>query len=199
MTLLSAINEVADVVGLSRFSSVIGSDDENAQTMTALAKQAGEEITRRVDWQQMLKSYTISASPSALPSDYQRLIPGSAVRLSTGYPIRAVTNGSQWAVVTLINSPNSFFFIQSNQISIAPWIIPSSAVMDYVSKNWIQGVGDPVSNWTADDNTVLFPEILLVKNVMWRWKRKNGLPYEDDLAEFEAELTNEIKADRGAM
>lgn len=199
MTLLTAINEVADTVGLSRFTSVIGSEDENAQTMVALAKQAGEEITRRVDWQQMLKSYTITLAPSPIPNDYQRLIPGSPIRLANGYPVRPVTNGSQWAVVTLINSPNSFFFIQSNQINIWPWDLSSGAVMDYVSKNWIKNVNVTVSEWAADDNTVLFPEILLVKNITWRWKRKNGLPFEDNLAEFEAELINEIKADRGAM
>lgn len=51
---------------------------------------------------------------------------------------------------------------------------------------------------TADDDTTLFPERLLVKGVIWRWKRQKGLPYEDNLAEFEADLVQEINADRGA-
>lgn len=51
---------------------------------------------------------------------------------------------------------------------------------------------------TADDDRTLFPERLLAKGILWRWKRQKGLPFDDSLAEFEADLLQEINADRGA-
>lgn len=80
---------------------------------------------------------------------------------------------------------------------------PASAgpgtIIDYVSKNWV--LGDPFEQrdtLKADDDRPLFAERLLAKGILWRWKRQKGLAYDDSLAEFEADLIQEINADRGA-
>lgn len=198
MTLLSAINEVCDVVSLSQFETVYGSSEPNAETMVALAQEAGDEIARRVDWQQMLKQHTCSASPENFPSDYQRLTPGGGIRTSTGIFARPVNNSGQWSVISVVPSTQPYYFIKANQFLFSPADSAVDAVIDYVSKNWI--LNDPAgeaATWAADDDTTLFPERLLVKGIVWRWKRQKGLAYEDNLAEFEADLVQEINADRG--
>ncbi len=198
MTLLSAINEVCDVVSLDQFESVYGSNDPNAQTMVALAQEAGDEIARRADWQRMLATHTAAASPENLPEDYQRMTPGGAVRTATGDFFRPITNSSQWAVIVGIPSAQPYFFVRGQQILFSPAASAVGAVIEYLSKFWVlhdpEGPGDTLS---ADDDTPLFPERLLVKGIIWRWKRQKGLPYEDNLAEFEAGLVQEINADRG--
>lgn len=197
MTLLTAINEVCDVVSLDRFASVYGSTDPNAQTMVALAQEAGDEIARRGDWQKTLKSLTVTASPESFPANFQRLTPGGAVRKSDGTFIRPVTNSGQWAVIVGVPSTTPYFFMKGGQFLFSPASAAVSAVIDYVSKNWIINGSTEKAAFGADDDTTLFPERLLVKGVIWRWKRQKGLPFDDSLAEFEADLTQEINADRG--
>ncbi|MDX0651744.1 hypothetical protein GOD34_13250 [Sinorhizobium medicae] len=199
MTLLSAINQACDVVALSQFENVYGSSEPNAQTMVALAQEAGDEIARRVDWQKLLKSLTVTSSPENFPSNFQRLVPGGAVRTSAGVFVRPVSNSGQWAVIVGVPSTTAYFFMKGGQFLFSPASAAVSAVIDYVSKNWI--LNDPAgeaSTWAADDDTTLFPERLLVKGIIWRWKRQKGLAFEDNLAEFEADLEQEINADRGA-
>ncbi|MBD9592686.1 hypothetical protein IB270_07565 [Ensifer sp. ENS05] len=199
MTLLSAINEVCDVVSLDRFASVYGSVNPNAQTMVALAQEAGDEIARRGDWQKMLKTATAVSSPMTIPTDYERMTPGGAVRTSAGDFVRPITNSSQWAVIVGVPSAQPYFFIKAGQVLFSPASAGAGAIVDYVSRNWImKNVGGDASAWTADDDATLFPERLLVKGVMWRWKRQKGLPFDDVLAEFEADLVQELNADRGA-
>ncbi|MQV46535.1 hypothetical protein [Sinorhizobium medicae] len=199
MTLLSAINQVCDIVSLSQFDSVYGSDEPNAQTMVAMAQEAGDEIARRADWQKTLKSHTAAASPENLPTEFQRLTPGGSVRTSAGAFVRPVTNSGQWAVIVGIPSTQPYFFIKAGQMLFSPASAAASAVIDYVSKNWVlNDPAGPQATFAADDDTTLFPERLLVKGVIWRWKRQKGLAYEDNLAEFEADLAQEINADRGA-
>ncbi|UDF30045.1 UNVERIFIED_ORG: hypothetical protein LHK14_01615 [Roseateles sp. XES5] len=198
MTLLTAINAVCDVVSLDRFDSVYGADDPNALTMLAMAKEAGEEIARRADWQALLKSVSLVGSPANLPADYERLVPGGAVRTTAGDFVRIVTNSGQWAVISAASPATPCFFVRAGRIEIAPPAVAVGAAVDYVSKNWI--VTDPyaeVADWTADDDTTLFAERLLEKGILWRWRRQKGLPYEDSLAEFEADLQHAIDADRG--
>uniref|UniRef100_UPI003F4944C0 phage adaptor protein n=1 Tax=Ensifer adhaerens TaxID=106592 RepID=UPI003F4944C0 len=198
MTLLTAVNEVCDVVSLDQFASVYGSDDPNAQTMVALAQEAGDEIARRADWQRMLATHTAAGSPENLPTDYQRMTPGGAVRASTGDFFRPVTNSSQWAVIVGIPSIQPYFFVKGQQILFSPAASAAGAMVEYVSKNWValdpSGAG---STFASDGDTTLFPERLLIKGITWRWKRQKGLAYEDELAEFEADLVQEINADRG--
>lgn len=200
MTLLSAINRVCDIVSLSQFDSVYGSDEPNAQTMVAFAQEAGDEIARRADWQKLLKSHAAAASPETLPGDFQRLTPGGPVRTAAGVFVRPVTNSGQWAVIAGIPSATPYFFISGGQMLFSPAPAAASAVIDYVSKNWVLHDPDGThASFTADDDTTLFPERLLVKGIVWRWKRQKGLAYEDNLAEFEADLAQEINADRGAQ
>ncbi|MDW9786795.1 hypothetical protein GOB29_19650 [Sinorhizobium meliloti] len=199
MSLLSAINQVCDVVSLSQFDNVYGSDEPNAQTMVALAQEAGDEIARRADWQKTLKFHTAAASPENLPTDFQRLTPGGSVRKSDGTFVRPITNSGQWAVIVGIPSTTPYFFIKGGQVLFSPASAAVGAVIDYVSNNWILNDPDgPKPTFAADDDTTLFPERLLVKGIIWRWKRQKGLAYEDNLAEFEADLAQEINADRGA-
>lgn len=199
MTLISAINEVCDVVSLDRFDSVYGSNDPNAQTMVALAQEAGDEISRRSDWQRMLKQHFVLTLPQGLPMDYQRLTPGGAVRTATGSFFRPITNSSQWAVIAAAAPAQPYFFIRDNQLLLSPASAGPGAIVDYVSRNWV--LGDPFEErdtLKADDDRPLFAERLLAKGIVWRWKRQKGLPYDDSLAEFEADLIQEINADRGA-
>lgn len=199
MTLISAINEVCDIVSLDRFDSVYGSNDPNAQTMVALAQEAGEEISRRGDWQRMLKQHVVLALPPSLPADYQRLTPGGAIRTATGGFFRPITNGSQWAVIAAAMSEQPYFLIKGDKIHLSPASAGMGALIDYVSRNWV--LGDPFEErdtLKADDDRPLFAERLLSKGILWRWKRQKGLPYDDSLAEFEADLIQEINADRGA-
>ncbi len=199
MSLLTAINAVADTVSLDRFESVYGSGDPNAQTMIVMAKEAGDEIARRVDWQTMLKTSTVLHNPHALPKDFQRLIPGGAVRTLNGTFCRAITSGSQWNVIAGSGSLQPFFFLRSDVMQFSPPAIAPGASVEYVTKNWI--IGDPYAEkdeFSSDGDTTAFPERLLTKGVIWRWKRQKGLAYEDELAEFEADLAQEVAADRGA-
>jgi len=198
MTLLSVINEACDIVSLDRFDSVYGTSDPNAQTMVALAQEAGGEIARRGDWRRMLKTLVISASPELLPSDYQRLAPGGAVRMTDGRCFRLVTSEAQWAVIAAVASAEPYCHLRGKEMLLLPAASAGGATVDYFSKNWV--IGDPYEErdvFRADDDTTLFPERLLAKGLIWRWKRQKGLPFEDNLAEFEADLLQEINADRG--
>lgn len=198
MTLLTAINDVCNVVGLDTFTAIYGQDYSSAMTMLELANQAGDEISRRVDWQRMLKTDTSSSSPHNLPSDFERFIEGSAIRSSGGEFLRPVTNSGLWAIIQAASSTTPYYFVKGNSVYFSPTSTAASATLEYVSKNWVlTSSATEAAGFTADDDTTLFPERLLTKNVIWRWKRQQGLAYDDTLAEFEADLQQEINADRG--
>ncbi len=198
MSLITAVNDACDVVSLDQFDTVYGNNNPNAQTMLQFAQQAGEEIARRVDWERTLKTATVPTSPYALDEDFQRLIAGGAITTAGGEFVRPVLNGSEWTVINKVPSSQPYCFIRGGKILFAPASAGIGASIDYVSKNWIKAGSDENAAFTADDNTLLFPDRLLTMGLIWRWKRQKGLTYDDQLAEFEATLAFEIAADRGS-
>lgn len=199
MTLLSAINEVCDVVKLDRFLSIYGTDDPNAQTMVTLANEAGREIARRGDWQRMLKTTGVTATPSTLPADFSRMNPGGPLYSLTFGFVRPVLNAAQWKLLGASPSTTPFYRINEGELEILPAGAASDAELGYVSKNWaLSNVGAEADTFQADDDTTLFPEDLLILNVLWRWKRQKGVGYSDELSEFEATFEQRLAADRGA-
>lgn len=198
MTILSAINGVCDVVSLDRFDTVFGNANPNAQTMIEFTQEAGEEIGRRGDWNRMLKTATVDGSPYPLPEDFQRLVNGGGIALVGGDFARPVMNAGEWSVIKTVPSSRTFFYMRDGRVEFSPVASNEGAVMNYVSKNWLLDGNDERATITSDDNKTLIPERLLTKGVIWRWRRQKGLSYEDQLAEFEADLAMELAADRGA-
>ena len=199
MSLLSAVNEVADLVSLDRFNAVAGSGGDDARTMLTIAQQAGEEIAHRVDWNRLLKTATIAAVPYTLPEDYHRPVAGSMIVTALGQLARPVTNSGQWAVLEQVGSTQPYYYRSAGTIAIVPTSAGVNARLNYVSGHFVASANgtDFRPAFSADDDTTVFNEDLLVKNMAWRWKRQKGLDYTDDLAEFEAMLQSEINADRG--
>jgi hypothetical protein len=91
MSLLTATNEVADLVSLDRFTAIAGSGSDDARTMMAIAQEAGEEVAHRVDWNSLIKAADIAAVPYTMPEDYHRPIPGSMIVTALGVLARPVT------------------------------------------------------------------------------------------------------------
>ncbi|WP_273794159.1 hypothetical protein [Brucella intermedia] len=197
MTILSAINAVCDVVSLDRFDTVVGNSDPNALTMLELAQEAGEEIIRRGDWGRGIKTVATTNNPFPLPEDFQRVYIGGAVMLADGSFSRPVINMSDWLAVRAVESSQPFFFVSGGKISFSPVASYQGGTLIYVSENWIRDGGDEKAIITKDDNTTFFPDRLLTKDIIWRWRRQKGMSYEDQQAEFEADFAIELAADQG--
>lgn len=197
MTIKDVINNVCDVISRDRFDTVYSNED--AQVLMRLAKAGGDEIARRVDWSKMLKSATLGGSPAPIPADFQRLIPGAGVTTAAGDMVRPVTNGAQWAVLSRVATTQPYFFEGNGVFTFQPASAGSGAQILYISKNWVKSGSTEKDTFSSDGDELVFPERLLEKNIIWRWRRNKGLVYDDNLAEFEADLVQEIKADRGAQ
>ncbi|WP_333947592.1 hypothetical protein [Candidatus Liberibacter brunswickensis] len=70
--------------------------------------------------------------------------------------------------------------------------VNSSSIFRYFSKNWIVGNNKKSKNIISEDeDTTLLPEDLLIKNVIWRWRRAQGLSFSDYLREFDTAIDME--------
>lgn len=197
MTAETVLTNVLLEIGIDNPSAQLTSSDFSIRQIKAMMNAAGKDIARRAEWSRLYKTFSIAGglSESVLPSDFQEMAEKGAVRLNKAgfYPVRPVIAPEQWAFLTARPSTQPYYHLAAGKILFSPALDDDGAIVRYVSKNWVEGKPEITQN---GDN-LLVPERLVEKGTIWRWKRQKGLPYDDILAEFEADLMTEIAADRG--
>jgi hypothetical protein len=185
-------------IGLEKTGPQIGSNDFDIAQIREYLNQAGEDISKRAEWQGLYKTETVAGGVSShdLPADFQEMGERGAVYLNkAGFaPVRVVIDPTSWAFISRRSSAQPYCHLSGGKLHFTPALDADGAAFTYVSKNWVVS-GASVVSQNAD--TFHIPERLLKSGILWRWFRDKGMPFEDHLNEFEADLVQEIKANRG--
>jgi hypothetical protein len=209
MSVLTAINEACPDLGLAKLRTIIGADDLTASKLLDIAHDAGDDIARRGDWSQMLSATAITVAPWQLPADFGRLIPGGAVNVIAPafQRVRGPLSSDQMASITsgaFGASSRMYYAFQNGAMVFSRALAVGETVgIQWVRRAWIFGVsgaglgGTPKQRATDDGDYCLFPERLLSRAIVWRFRRETGLNYQDQMAEWEADLAMELRQDRG--
>lgn len=197
MTIETILPWVMSECGLDVSAPDITSNDYQMRQIAALMNAAGKDINTRTEWSKATKVNSIpeGVTSTTLPVDYQEMAGAGAITLVNSYGMfRPVTDETMWQFLSQNTPTTPYYHIRDGSIHFTTAIATGGAEMIYISKNWL-GTKSEISD-NAD--TPIFPEALLARGTIWRWRRQKGLPYEDLMAEFEADLEAAIQADRGA-
>jgi hypothetical protein len=108
MTLLTIVQEAAGSLNQPVPSTVFGSTSGDAVLWRNLAQREGRDLSGRHDWQALIVQQTwtstaTQAQTSALPSDYDHMVPDVVIWDRTGkYPYQGPTSSQDWQ--TLVSS-----------------------------------------------------------------------------------------------
>lgn len=194
----SILNKILCTLNLSKSNPQISGIDSDIMQLKCFINQAGVEACSRARWQKLLKKAVTGGNITqfVLPNDYQQMPEVSSVFLNkpTYNAVRQVNETVLWGFLRANPSNIPYYYIADNKIEFSPQIDGDGVVIDYYSKNWV--VGDKVEI-TQNSEESLIPDVVIEKGAIWRWKREKGLPYSDEMAEFEAVLASENGASRG--
>ncbi len=196
MSIGDILPEILAECNIDRVIPAINDGTFEMRQITAFMNAAGREINARVEWARGAASFTVENVTSALlPADFQELSESGPVVVGPYEyrPARIVTSPELWQLLQRQPSRQNYFRLDGASIVFAPPIGAEGATVRYQSKNWLVGK-DGV---TLNSDVTIFPERLLARSTIYRWKRSKGLPYEDVMNEFEADLATAAKADRG--
>lgn len=189
MTAESAILNVLPELGLD-FPSINLSDGSfQSRQLLSLINATGRDVSGRGEWSRLFRSFTANGNTD-LPDDFMRLTESGAV-WADDVPVRVVVAPEQWALLLRFPSAQPYCHITEGQIRFVNMVGP--AIIRYVSRNWA-GNKDQV---TENGDTFVFPDRVMETGVVYRWRRQKGLPYDDQIAEHEAEIESALRADRG--
>lgn len=208
MTLLSVVQDAWTRLGIEDDtpSAVVSSSDTSVKILRALLTHEGKELAARGNWQRLVKERAITSTATqtqagAIPADYSRMISGTAWNYTENEPLLGPLDATEWQTLAagVVGPPDLWFRLRGNNFMLLP--TPSAGLdirFEYVSLFWVDtdadGVGD-AATFAADTETFLLGEELLTLGLMWRWLKRNRLPYADEFAEYTVQVQQELARD----
>lgn len=200
MTAESVLKSVLYEVGVEKSSPNIGASDFDVSQIREYMNQAGKDIARRAEWSGLYKTDTVAGSVSShdLPDDFQEMGENGSVYLAkssgTFTPVRMIVDPQMFDFVSQHPSSQLYCHLRDGALKFSDTLDSDGAKFTYVSDNWVTGDKSEV---TQNSDTFHIPERLIRGLTVVLWLREKGQPYDDQLAEYEANLLVDIKANRG--
>ena len=188
---------ILDEIGIDLENPQISQNTFQMKQIRSFMNDAGRDMWNRTEWQQGFKDLNILGGLSlvSLPNDFLKMPKHGAVELGADQyaPLRNVTSPQMWQLLAKRPSQTPYFFLEGGSLKFSPEIPTDGASAKYITKNWVEGEKSEI---TTNSDSTLFPNTLLIMSTVWRYLRGKGLPYDDQMAQSEAEFMEAIKADR---
>lgn len=211
MAVLDAIKQACSVMGLNVPLSVYGQTDRELIELQDVANEVNEGLVRAYDWQSLKTIGTITGDGvtndftiATVAPDYRRMTQKSTlwVKSRPFYPLEHITDTDLWLgiVTSGLTTTLGQWTIYGDQFHIMPALAAADTAKFYYISAWgvmpASGVNKP--RFTLDTDTFRIDERLLRLGIIWQWKANKGLPYAEDMANYEVALQTAIARDKGS-
>jgi hypothetical protein len=201
MTLLTICQDAANEIGVPSPNAVIGSTDTTAIQLLAAANREGKNLVTGYDWEVLVKeeNHTAIANESqgklsAIATDFERFSNNTMWNRTSDRKFYGPLNNTEWQTLkgSVQSGITNYFRIRGGKLLMNPVPTVGDAIyFEYISEWWVDttGNGDANANrYAADANTTILDENLITLGVIWRFLKQKGLPYDNQLQEYQIKL-----------
>lgn len=208
MSLLTIVQYMCGRTNVPVPATVVGSSDPQIVQMMRLLEEEGASLAIRGDWQ----SLTLEATHTTVALEDQGALTSIATNgfraiknqtiwdRNTLLPVLGPVSSEDWQALkaVVVNGPRYRYRLRGNHLLVNP--VPDAGLtwaFEYLSKNWILAADGLTYKqyFTADTDTVLLPEEIMVLGLRWRWMKEKGLAYADLFAEYEVQVNTALGQD----
>ena len=201
MTLLTICQDAANEIGVPSPSAVIGSTDTTAIQLLAAANREGKNLVTGYDWEVLVKeeNHTAIANESqgklsAIATDFERFSNNTMWNRTSDRKFYGPLNNTEWQTLkgSVQSGITNYFRIRGGYLLMNPVPTVGDAIyFEYISEWWVDTTGDgdaDATRYAADTNTTILDENLITLGVIWRFLKQKGLPYDNQLQEYQIKL-----------
>lgn len=210
MTVLSIIQDHCRIHALAVPTAVIGSTDTTVLQLYGILNELLSDIVAESKFNVTTQEATFTAVAGEdqglittyATKGYQWAYPATFFDRTLRRPLYGPLDEIEWQQIKALPNPGPFykFRIRQNHILINPApAAPLSTIAFEYASSWAVydgSTGALKAAITLDTDTFVFPENLLRKGLMARWKLIKGLPYQSDEQAYYNLLNNYIARDK---
>jgi hypothetical protein len=208
MSVLSVVQSACvSGIALTRPTSVFGSSVREMLELAGLVQEAAEMIASAYEWEVLNRITTITGDGTDesfdLPADFDRMLDRSQLWTSElETPLSPISDRDTWLGLDI----QSFDFVVNawikygGQIHIKPALSNGTEVKYWYQSNLIvkPSSGANKAEFDNDTDTFRIDERLLKLALIWKWREMKGLPYAENMADYERALAKRIAQNKGS-
>jgi hypothetical protein len=208
-TLLSVIQSHCKLHAIGVPSSVTGSTDTQIIQLWEILNDVLTEMTRESDFNVTTYRATFTVIAAAdqgamstlAPYGYQAALLETFFDLTQRRPLYGPVSETEWEELQALPSAGVWFKFRIWQdhlwLDPVPTVPLSNMAFEYMS-SWAtkDTGGTPKELPTADNDTFVFPDVILKRGLAARWKQIKGLPYQADETRNSNAMLNSYVATR---
>lgn len=187
MTAIQLVNAACYEIGETPPAALFGATDTRGLQFLNVFYAIGRDLRQKKPWPQLKKAYTFTSSAVAgyaLPTDFFTGLFESGRNTTNRYSLIGSLSDADYNFLAdgyLLNGLEASFRIfglpGTNQFQYLPSTDTGSTILfDYISTNWIKtGASTFAEAITADSNTCVFDDDIMILGVQWKWKQMKGL------------------------
>jgi hypothetical protein len=194
-------------------SWVTATQDDHVSLRDDFLLETVDDILERVDMPAPIGAQTTITGDGSetytLPANFKRLH-RSELAVYDQFQDRAcvpITTDGEWTYIKDIGTAGTITYYRlsgyAGNWSISFYDEPSASqdiVVSYSTVNWMANVsGTAGSLFTAEDDVLMIPRRLIETGIVWRFRERRGLPYQDKFNEYEtliAQMSNDRRGRR---
>lgn len=206
-SLLTVVQNFTREMGLPVPPAVIGSTDATVAQYLALMQKLLQRLYQ-FSWQELKarRTFTTIAAEEQgtlldlIGADYESIVQGSIWDETLRRPLFGPTGDQTWEMYkAFVNTgPLYQYQIFNSSLLINPAPPAGHTIGLIIKSNYLvidSTSGLPKESFTADEDTVRLPNILLSTGLEWMWKRQKGEPWEDAQATWLGLVANNLGKD----
>lgn len=211
MTLIvDALSRAARQCSVTAPSSWLSAtEDEHVEIRDDFLLETVEDIQDRIDLPSPIGAqYTIAGDGSetySMPSQFKRLQRDvmAVYDQSLERPCVPVTDDGSWTHLKETGTTGVYKFYRltgyEGNYSLSIYSEPSTnIVVSYVTNYWMATSGGTVGSALTDtDDVLLLPRRLVEAGIVWRFRERRGLPFQDKFMEYEVMMSRLSNDSRG--
>lgn len=206
MSLLTIVQNAADLCGIPRPSIVAGATDTTVRRLYALAKIEGKSLCQRHRWSALITeaTHTTLAAESqglleTIAPGFSWMVGGTIWNRTQQDHLGGSLTPQEWQEdkAQLSTGPYSRFRIKNKRLYLYPAPAAGQTIaFEYGSRYWCESSGGTDQDtWAADTDVGLLDEHLMTLGLRWRYLQINGLDYGEAFRSYEVEVANAIGRD----
>lgn len=209
MNLLALVQEFTARMGLPRPAQVAGSTDPQVQQILALLNETLEDIVDK-GWSALTQESTFStvdgedqgAITSLAPNGFKWILQETIFNRTLRLPLFGPIAASKWQALKALPNAGPFYkyrIVRDRLLFNPAGIAGHDCAFEYASSYCV--LADDGTTYkpypTADSDTFLFPDTVILAGLRWKRKYEKGLEYAEDFRRFEELIANAKSRDGG--
>ncbi|MBQ8671737.1 MAG: hypothetical protein IJ525_04360 [Alphaproteobacteria bacterium] len=207
-TILEICREAADLAAAKRPENLFNIASQQDSIFLSVAKSALDSLLRYGDWQELTKEgclFTFAGQKqyaiADVAPDFYSLLPNTIYIKDTHEHIIGAITPQQWMKDKYFYSSSTDikFKIQNGRfVFLREPPARVKIVFQYRSNNivWDFKTYEEKNILTANTDVPIFDEYLVKLGILWRWLKRSGLDYSEEIGEYERELKKRYGAER---